>query len=88
MDVKEKISIKIEDIISDTYQLILYNSNHLWEDVIVQLQKATRYDIIHCEQIATIAHTKGQATVKTGKYEELIGIDGILKEIHLITEIK
>jgi len=87
MGVKEKQQITTEDITDVIRQLILYNSNHLWEDVINQIQKATKYDIVHCEQIATIAHTKGKATVKTGTFNELNLIDSVLKEIHLITEI-
>lgn len=69
-------------------KLILYNSNHIWEDVILQLQKATGFDIIQCEQIAIIAHTKGKAIVKSGEYDELSMINKILKEINLITEIQ
>jgi uncharacterized protein YehS (DUF1456 family) len=88
MEYKEKEEVVTEDITTDIRRLILYNSNHLWEDVISQLKKATGYDIIHCEQIAVIAHTKGLATVKSGKYEELNPINIVLKEINLITEIK
>ena len=69
-------------------KLILYNSNHIWEDVILQLQKATGFDLIQCEQIAIIAHTKGKAIVKSGEYDELSLINNILKEINLITEIQ
>ena len=87
MNVKEKEKISIEDTTDVNHQLILYNSNHLWEDVIKQLQKATKYDIVHCEQIAVIAHIKGRATVKTGTIKELTEINNVLKEIHLITEI-
>lgn len=88
MEYKEKEEVITEDITKGLRKLILYNSNHLWEDVIAQLQKATNYDIIHCEQIAVIAHTKGQAVVKSGKFEELNPINIVLKEINLITEIK
>jgi ATP-dependent Clp protease adaptor protein ClpS len=87
MQVKEREEILTEEITDVIHQLVLYNSNHLWEDVIRQLQKATNYDIVHCEQIAVIAHTKGKATVKSGNYKELTGIDNVLKEIFLITEI-
>jgi ATP-dependent Clp protease adaptor protein ClpS len=87
MEVKEKAQITTEGTTDVIRQLVLYNSNHLWEDVISQLQKATKYDIVHCEQIAVIAHIKGKATVKTGTLKELIAIDNVLKEIHLITEI-
>lgn len=68
-------------------KLILYNSYHLWDDVILQLQKATGFDLVHCEQIAIIAHTKGSAVVKSGTYEELKKIDNVLKEIGLVTRI-
>ena len=71
----------------ELHRLILFNSNHFYDDVITQLQKATGYDIIQCEQIAIIAHTKGKAVVKSGEMEELNQINSILKEINLITEI-
>jgi ATP-dependent Clp protease adapter protein ClpS len=87
MSVKEKHEVLTEDITDVLHKLVLYNSNHMWEDVIRQLQKATGYDIVHCEQIAVIAHTKGQAIVKSGKPEELIPVESVLKEIYLITEI-
>lgn len=88
MEYKQKEEVITEDITTDIRRLILYNSNHIWEDVITQLRKATNYDILHCEQIAVIAHTKGQAVVKSGLFEELNPINIVLKEINLITEIK
>lgn len=69
-------------------RLILFNSGHVWDDVINQLQKATGFDLINCEQIAIIAHTKGKAVVKSGDIEELEIINNILKEIRLITTIE
>ncbi|MDQ3019638.1 MAG: ATP-dependent Clp protease adaptor ClpS [Bacteroidota bacterium] len=69
-------------------KLILFNSNHTWDDVILQLQKATGYDLVHCEQVATIAHTKGKAVVKSGDAGELGSINSILREINLVTAIE
>ena len=69
-------------------KLILFNSSHIWDEVILQLEKATGFDIIHCEQIATIAHTKGKAVVKSGEIDELVTINNILKQISLITSIE
>lgn len=69
-------------------RLLLFNSNHFWNDVVLQLMKATRYDILHCEQIAIIAHTSGKAVVKSGDLNELIPIDTVLKEINLVTKIE
>jgi len=81
--------LSITDIESPTIKkLILYNSNHIWEQVILQLKKATGFDIMQCEQIAVIAHTKGKAVVKSGQSEELVKITNVLKEINLVTEIQ
>jgi len=87
MSTKEK-NLESTDIDSpELRSLILYNSQHLWNDVVNQLQKATGYELIRCEQIAMIAHTKGKATVKSGSYNELSPVNNVLKEINLITEI-
>jgi len=88
MDIKDKSSETTDIDSALTRKLILFNSNHLWDDVVNQLMKATGFDILHCEQIAIIAHTKGKAVVKSGDYDELARIDGILKEINLLTKIE
>lgn len=87
MGIKElEIEVHFEDT-DEMRRLILYNSNHFYDDVITQLQKATGYDTIQCEQIAIIAHTKGKAVVKSGEMDELNQINSVLKEINLVTEI-
>ena len=85
---EEKEEILIDTEVPVLRKLVLYNSNHLWDDVINQLQKATGFDPVHCEQIAIIAHTTGKAVVKSGDFSELKQIDSVLKEIDLITEIQ
>lgn len=88
MSTKEQ-ELSNTDIDSPTQkQLLIFNSAHFWEQVILQLQKATGFDIVQCEQIAIIAHTKGKAVVKSGEMEELVRINNVLKEINLITEIR
>lgn len=74
--------------VSELRKLILFNSEHIWDDVIDQLQIATGYDILHCQQIAVIAHTKGKAVVKSGDIDELVCTNKILKEINLVTTIE
>ena len=88
MDIKEKSSETTDTDSTITRKLVLFNSNHLWDDVVNQLMKATGFDILHCEQIAIIAHTKGRAVVKSGDYDELARINGVLKEINLVTKIE
>lgn len=90
MNMKEKFSEKEidETDVSELRKLILFNSEHIWDEVIDQLQIATGYDILHCQQIAVIAHTKGKATVKSGDIDELVYTNNILKEIDLVTTIE
>lgn len=88
MSIQEK-ELTVTDIETPTQRkLLLFNSAHFWEQVILQIQKATGFDIVQCEQIAIIAHTKGKAVVKSGEIDELNKINSVLKEINLITEIQ
>ena len=87
MGTKELEQNITEDDVTLLKRLFIYNSSHFWDDVVLQLQKATGFDIQHCEQIAVIAHTAGKAVVKSGTYEELQKINNVLKEINLITKI-
>lgn len=82
--------VELSDVDSDvnvTRKLELYNSAHYWDDVVRQLNKATGYDFLHCEQIAVIAHTKGKAIIKSGEVQELKRIQSVLNEINLKTKI-
>ena len=77
-----------KDFNSESRKLILFNSHHIWDDVVIQLQKATGFDIVQCEQIAIIAHTRGKAVVKSGEIDELELTNNILREINLVTSIE
>ena len=88
MSTKTSEEYSLDEDVPVMRQLILFNSRHFWDDVVLQVQKATGYDLLHCEQIAIIAHTKGNAVVKTGDFDELAKIDNVLKEISLVTKIK
>ncbi|MCX7833385.1 MAG: ATP-dependent Clp protease adaptor ClpS [Ignavibacteria bacterium] len=88
MQEKEKELTIHDDEVNVLRRLILFNSNHFWNDVVRQLRKATGFDWEHCEQITAIAHYSGKAVVKSGEYAELKKIDDVLKEIGLITKIE
>lgn len=60
-----------ENTVTELRKLILFNSTHIWDEVVYQLEKATGFNSVHCEQIAMIAHTKGKAVVKSGEDNEL-----------------
>lgn len=88
MSIKELVKEDIDKLEGESRKLILFNSSHFWDEVVKQIQKATGYDIQHCEQIAMIAHTKGKAVVMSGDVEKLFPVEIVLKEIGLHTEIE
>jgi ATP-dependent Clp protease adaptor protein ClpS len=54
-------------------KLILYNdSKHTMIDVIDMIWIATGHDELQCEQLAVLAHTKGNVVIKEGDIDELI----------------
>ncbi|MFW5955749.1 MAG: ATP-dependent Clp protease adaptor ClpS [Rhodothermales bacterium] len=78
------------DEVSDTpWRVILYNDDvHTFEEVILQIIKATGCTTSHAERKAWEVHTRGQAEVYEGVFEECFRVQGVLREIQLITEIK
>jgi ATP-dependent Clp protease adapter protein ClpS len=71
----------------DPYMVILYNDDyHGMDEVVMQLQIATRYDIDTCIQIMWEAHTSGRAVAYTGSYDECERVANILRQIRLEVE--
>jgi ATP-dependent Clp protease adapter protein ClpS len=71
------------------WRVILYDDDiHTFEEVIEQLLKALGCSRSHAEEITFIVHNKGQADVFEGSFEDCFEVNGVLKEIQLITEIK
>ncbi len=75
--------------IGEPWKVILYNDDiHTFDEVILQLQKATRCSAQRAEQIAFEAHTKGKAVAFSGEFDECFRVAGVLREIQLIVEIE
>src|SRR5690554_3356737 len=79
----------VEDSVSTPWRLILYDDDiHTFDEVIEQLMKATGCSLSVAEDMTWKVHNEGKALVHEGEFEECLRIDGVLKEIQLITEIK
>ncbi|MFN1835686.1 ATP-dependent Clp protease adaptor ClpS [Balneola sp. MJW-20] len=77
------------DSVQSPWRLILYDDDiHTFEEVISQLMKATGCSLAKAEELTVKVHNEGKATVYEGDFEECLRIDGVLKEIQLVTEIK
>jgi len=67
--------------------VILYNDDwHSFDDVILQLQKATGCSLERAETIANEAHSRGRAVAYEGAAEECERVAAILRRIRLQVE--
>jgi len=75
--------------IGNPWKVVLYNDAiHTFDEVILQLQKATRCSVQRAEQIAFEAHTRGKAIAFSGEFNECYRVMSVLQEIQLIVEIE
>lgn len=78
-----------EERLDAPWRVILYNDEiHTFEEVISQLIKATGCTATRAEELAWRVHTDGKAAVYEGTFEECFRVQGILREIQLVTEIE
>jgi ATP-dependent Clp protease adapter protein ClpS len=89
--------IEEETIVDDTtdrrikepWKVILYNDDiHTFDEVILQLRKATGCREEDAVRIAFEAHTKGKALAYSGSFQKCFKVMGILRHIQLIVEIE
>ncbi|HMU43441.1 MAG TPA: ATP-dependent Clp protease adaptor ClpS [Ignavibacteriaceae bacterium] len=70
-------------------RVALYNDDwHSFDEVIVQLIKATRCTFEKARSFAFEVHVKGKAIVFSGSMQECLKVSSILEEIALHTEIQ
>lgn len=70
-------------------KVILFNDDwHTFEEVIVQLMKATGCGRERAEALTWEVHTRGKAAVYEGTLTECLQVSSILEEIALHTQIE
>ena len=75
--------------IDEPWKVILYNDDiHTFDEVILQLRKATGCSDSEAEKIALQAHFQGKAVAYSGSFEKCFKVAGVLREIQLIVEIE
>ncbi len=76
-------------IIGNAAKVVLFNDNvHTFDDVIVQLCKATGCSVEEAEGKANEVHTRGKAIVFEGDLPDCLRVTSILEEIALHTQIE
>ena len=79
----------VEERLDDPWKVILYNDDiHSFDEVILQLVKATGCSTQDAERIAWQAHMMGKAVAYQGTFDECFRVQGVLREIQLVTEIE
>ncbi len=75
--------------ISEPWKVILFNDDiHTFEEVIHQIVKATGCSTSEAEGHAWKVHLKGKTCVFDGLFEKCLSVQGVLREIALVTEIR
>ena len=88
-DVEVLVENDVEERLDTPWRVILYNDEiHSFEEVIVQLIKATGCSTSQAEAYAWEAHSRGKAGVYEGSFEDCFRVQGVLREIQLVTEIE
>lgn len=83
------VDVLTEERLDDPWKVILFNDDiHTFDEVILQLVKATGCSLQHAERVAWKVHTEGKAVAYQGTFDECFRVNGVLREIQLITEIE
>jgi len=70
------------------WDIILYNDDvHSFDEVILQVQKATGVSLQDAFEITMEVHTKGRAICFSGPFDDCERVAIVLREIHLTVEI-
>lgn len=71
------------------WRVILFNDDdHTFEEVIAQVIKATGCSWEKASGIADTVHNQGKAVAYEGPFEECFRVQGVLREIALVTQIE
>ncbi len=86
---KVKVIVKEKEKEDNPWHVILYDDDeHTIDEVIEQIIKAIKCDYLKARDLTLKVHFEGKAIVFAGEFLECLQVEGVLKEIQLITEIR
>jgi len=86
--VDETLESDLTPDLATPWNVILYNDDyHSFDEVVLQVQKATGYSEERAAEITYEAHTEGRAVAFTGDKDECKRVATVLREIRLQVEI-
>lgn len=85
----EAVETTTDAALDRPWRVILFDDDvHTFEDVIVQLVRATGCSVAHAERLAWTVHTTGKAMCFEGTFDACFRVKGVLDEIALVTHIE
>ena len=88
-DVAPTVEDATETVVETPWRVILFDDDvHTFEEVILQLMKATGCSSERAERHAWTVHTRGKDLVYQGEFFDCFRVQGVLREIQLVTEIE
>lgn len=85
---QEKI-VGVEEEIQEPAKVILFNDEvHTFDEVIVQIMRATGCNLTKAESLTWEVHNSGKAVVYQGELVKCMQISSVLEEIGLLTQIE
>ncbi len=88
-DTEVAVDEEVEERLDTPWRVILYNDDiHTFDEVILQIVKATGCAAADAERYAWQVHLEGKAAVFEGSFEECFRVQSVLREIQLVTEIQ
>ncbi len=86
---KKKKTVSKKPKIIRPWKVVLYNDDiHSFDEVILQVQKATGCSQQEATRISMEAHFNGKAVAYTGEFVDCNKVAAILREIGLLVEIQ
>lgn len=88
-EVAPVVEAETDEAVETPWRVILFDDDvHTFDEVIHQLVKATGCSVEKAEKHAWTIHTAGKDCVYTGDFFECFRVQGVLREIQLVTEIE
>lgn len=88
-DVAPVVEVDDETAVETPWRVIVYDDDiHTFEEVILQLMKAVGCTPERGYEHALTIHTEGKDCVYQGDFFDCFRVQGVLREIQLVTEIE
>lgn len=84
-----KTEEQVEESIDTPWRLFLFDDDiHTFDEVIEQIMKAKGCGYSVAQDLTFQVHNDGKAVIHEGEFVECLKMEGVLKEIQLVTEIR